>query len=179
MISPNPDRGRSRQRSTPCAEAPGAFRRRVPRSAFAARSPPPISKLCRLDPALNARSPTSFRRPARRETATGSSPARLDAKRCSSTSAIDTIHKHDRWIDGYPGLSCSRTSLARSRTGCAPFPSRGRAQPGDFGSGAARGRPRNSASPDEIARVGSFSPARLARTPHVAEPGRPSGVEFS
>lgn len=39
-------------------EALGAFHRRVPRSAFAARSPPPVSRLCRLDPASDAGSPT-------------------------------------------------------------------------------------------------------------------------
>jgi hypothetical protein len=46
-------------------------------------------------------------------------PRVSDAKRRSSTSAIDTIREHDRRIGGNLGLLCSRTSLERSRTECA------------------------------------------------------------
>lgn len=176
---PNPDRSRSRQRSAPGARpwAPSIDECRAPLSRREARHRS-------RGFAASTRLPTLVRRPC--------CEGRLDVMRhglivrASSTPNAArrllqsiTIHKHDRWIGGDPGLSCSRTSLERSRTECAPFPSRGRAQPGGFGSGAARGCPRNSTSPDEIALVRSFAPARLARTPHVAEPGRPSRVECS
>lgn len=176
---PNPDRSRSRQRSAPGARpwAPSIDECRAPLTRREARRRS-------RGFAASTRLPTLVRRPC--------CEGRLDVMRhglivrASSTPNAArrllqsiTIHKHDRWIGGDPGLSCSRTSLERSRTECTPFPSRGRAQPGGFGSGAARGCPRNSTSPDEIALVRSFAPARLARTPHVAEPGRPSRVECS
>jgi len=89
------------------------------------RNPPPVSRLCRLDPASGVVSPTSLKRLARQAVVTGSSPVRCVAKRRSSTSAIDTIRKHDRRIGG--DLACARPrriSSARkaeraSPSGCA------------------------------------------------------------
>jgi hypothetical protein len=76
--SPNPDRDRSRQRSTLGARSRAASVDECFCPLSRSRSPPPISKLGRLDSASDARSPASFfRRPARRETAVGSSPTRL------------------------------------------------------------------------------------------------------
>jgi len=71
------------------------------------RSPPPFSRLRRREPASDARS--SLREGETRPAAVG-----RKARRRSSTSAIETIHEHDRCLDR-PNPGCTHLRMPRSR----------------------------------------------------------------
>jgi hypothetical protein len=76
----------------PRARGPGRLPSTSAPSPLArSRSPPPVSRLRRLDPASDAPSPASLRRPARRETAAGSSPTRLRRQ----TPLVDFCNRYD------------------------------------------------------------------------------------
>jgi hypothetical protein len=177
---PNLDRSRSRQRSTvdPRPRTPSVDE--CPGTRFRGRlGPPPISRLCRLDPASGTRSPGSLGNPARR----GADRGLITRAPLRQAPLVDFCNRNNPparpWIGGDLGLFGPRTSLERRGAEYASLA-------GDIaGWLRVRGRvafsvrlsPLGSTSFGAIARVESFSPARLARTPHVAEPGRPSSVE--
>lgn len=148
--SPNPDRDRSRQRSTLGARSRAPSVDKCFCSALAEPKPatdleawPPRSGFRHSFAGLVSEGRLDARPPRAHH------PRVSDAKRRSSTSAIDTIHKHDRRIGGDPGLSCPRTNLELSRTG-APFPFGKRHSRVGVGSGAARGRPRTRPLPTRL-----------------------------
>jgi hypothetical protein len=145
----------------PGREAPGAFHRRMLFPPLARnRSPPPISRLGRLDPASDTPSPASLEGRLDARPPWAHHPRVSDAKRRSSTSAIDTIHEHDRWIGGNLGLSCSRTSLERSRTECASL-------------AGGRSRVASGQGPRTVARATRPLPTRLLASGALPRPDWP------
>jgi hypothetical protein len=131
-------------------------------------SPPPYPRLCRRGPASGALSPPVVlsHEGARPSTVvTGYSPVVARTARCLPTSAIVTNCEHNRYRSVEPRTP-RRSRLLRSFF-CG--------WPGSFRSVASREftgqgllRSPSQRLPTAIARVGSLTPTRLARTPPVA-----------